>query len=500
MKQLTFNPLYAWALVATLVGGFVAFGFSLQAGVFILLFAAIAWYVWENPEEGFLLLLIALPILPMFKITQTIGTFTLIKDIIIFTLFFRLVVLPLLSRSLLYRRNIVLMPGMALIVWSIFAALRADSHILGLLRLRDIGLYIILYMAVLYLPSHSKEVMKRRLLWFSTGVGITLLAAIQQWFFAVDSAVLRFDPVRQIWIPRLSSTLAHPSIYGEYLVTALTLFASIVVSGISKKWKTLFTVACLIVLPAIFLTYSRAVWIGTAAAGGVMGAVYVAKKLHSRFSRPAVSQEHTKTAYKKRLGRPMVIILGLVIVAMAGFALVRYTPAGGLLRSIFDPTYGSNEERVEFLVRLIAPLSNTEAIVGRGLGDVTTQNFRAVDVTVLDIAEGDSRAVQLTKNTTLVDNQFLKTFVEMGIVGVGIYLWLYARITFIAIHRFFKANDSMQKIISLWALGFLAAFVIQALFIDIWDISPTNALFWIVVALASQNTSRKFDILTNKGY
>ncbi|MBI1833834.1 MAG: O-antigen ligase family protein [Candidatus Andersenbacteria bacterium] len=470
----TFNPVYGWALIAVLVASFVALTFSLQAGIFILLFTTIGWYTWRYPEEGFLLFLILMPILPMFKITQTIGTFSLIKDVIIFTLFARLFVVPLSTKTLQYRRNILFAPLITLAVWSAVSALRADSYILGMLRLRDIGLYMMLYFAVLYLPKHTSEAMRRRLLWFTIGVVITLGLAAWQWFFSVDSAVLRFDPVREIWIPRISSILAHPSIYGEYLIAAFTLFVSIVVYGQRNKqwWFILLTV---LTLPAIFLTYSRAVWIGTAAAVAAMAFVYMLRIFRGRLVN-TVNKVNTRR-------KSLMIIVSVIVCIAVGTLLLRFTPAGGLVRSIFDPTYQSNEERVEFFVRLIAPLSNTEAVVGRGLGDVIAQNFREVDLEAYDIAAGASRAVQLTKNTTLVDNQYLKTFIEMGVVGIVLYLWLYWRVAVTAIQSVKSSSDSLLGVVGLWAVGFVAAFAIQALFIDIWDIFPTNALFWINAAL-----------------
>lgn len=186
----------------------------------------------------------------------------------------------------------------------------------------------------------------------------------------------------------------------------------------------------------------------------------------------------------------LVAIVGIV-------AVLRFTPAGGLLRSIVDPTYGSNEERVEFLVRLVAPLTNRNAIIGNGLGDVIAQNFREVDLEAYDIAAGASRAVQLTKNTTLVDNQHLKTFIEMGVVGIGLYLWLYWRFAWNAVKTALRTSNT-NAAIGYWGVGFLAAFIIQGLFIDIWDIFPTNLLFWIIAALLSQTSLKSSTPAANR--
>lgn len=481
--------------MAVLASACIMLFVSFQLGFFLLIFAAMGWWAWENPESGFLFLLIAFPLLPLFKVTQTIGSFTLVKDIIILVLFFKLFLLPLLGKRLPYRRSILFGPVMALLAWTALETLRADSLTLGILRARDVILYLLLYFVVLYLPA-DERIWKRRLGWFVISFLVAALHAGYQWFFASDSAVLRFDPGRQIWIPRISSTFGHPSVYGEYLIAAATLFISCTLF-LKRKW--IFTLLTAISLPLIFLTYSRAVWIGFAAAVGVMGTVFAWR----RFTSPALPQGGL--SFVRRSTSPLEGEVGLqrpdevskkrwLFVGIALLAIIilfvfvlRFTPAGPLLRSAFDPTYKSNEERLEFAARLVAPMSNFDAIFGRGLGDVVQQKLLKTDVGAEEIAFGESREVQLAKDATLVDNQYLKTFVEMGLAGLMIYFWLFwsfVRGCWEAFHPSAHLR-SVQRVIGMWGLAFLATFAVQALFIDIWDIFPTNAMFWMVGGLVS---------------
>lgn len=458
MAETNVRSVFAWALLAVLVSACVMFFVSFQLGFFLLIFATVGWWVWKNPEEGFLLFMILAPGLSLFKATQTIGTVTLIKDVIILVLFVRVFLWPIFTKQLPYRRSILFGPALALVLWTAFETVWADSLTLGILRAREIILYLLLYLGVLYLPANTR-VWQRRLGWFTASFLITAVHAAYQWFFAGDSAVLRFDPGRQIWISRISSTFAHPSVYGEYLVAASALFLSGTLF-LKQKAKMLFGILFLITWPLIFLTYSRAVWLGFAAAIGVMGII--------------------------RFRGKRIWLAGLTGLAGGLVLLTFLTPAGSLLRSAFDPTYRSNQERLEFLARLIAPMSNSEAIFGRGLGNVIQQNFRSVDIGSEEITTGDSRQVQLAKDRTLVDNQYLKSFVELGLLGLVLYAWLFWRFFKACLELLRSTNDEARmtkKIIGLSGIGFLAAFVIQALFIDIWDIFPTNAMFWIIGGL-----------------
>lgn len=494
-----------WALITVLVAAFVALYFSLQLGVFVLLFALVGWWAWGRPEETFWLLIILSPLLSMFKATQTIGTVTLIKDVLILVLCARTFLWPLLTRRLPYRRSILFAPIAVLTAWTFFAAVRADNLTLGILRAREIVLYLLLYFGVLYL-DHSRTAWRQRLMWVVATFGVTSMLAVYQWFFAADSAVLRFDPGRSIWIPRISSTFAHPSVYGEYLVALAALWAALGVS-MRRWWHWLLFAAT---LPLIFLTYSRAVWIGLLGAGGVMGIFWIwtmitAKARSSQgldVALPSVQSASNSRSRSLASGEdrarfglrnaPVVkrsfAALGAIMALILVTILLRFTAAGPLLRSAFDPTYKSNVARLEFAVRLIAPMSNVEALIGRGLGDVVEQKLLRTNVGVEEITVGASRDVQLAKDQTLVDNQYLKSFVELGLIGLVIYAWLFWRFLTASWELVRSSGGEVQrlrKVIGLWAVGFLSAFVIQGLFIDIWDVFPTNAMFWIVGGLLS---------------
>ncbi len=121
-------------------------------------------------------------------------------------------------------------------------------------------------------------------------------------------------------------------------------------------------------------------------------------------------------------------------------------------------------------------------LVGKGLGNVITELRKGGDVSAVDIASGDSRTVQLSKDSTLVDNQYLKTFMEMGVVGIVFTFWIF--------WRFFLAARQASPALQILGIGFLASFMIQALFVDIWDVFPTNAIFWTLAAIISQQKSR----------
>jgi len=462
----TGKQLFSWVLLTLGVAMVLAAFVGVPAGLLAILFAATGWWVWQNPREAVLFFIVLAPILPMLKFTQAGGAITLLKDVIILTLFIRLVAWPLVTKTLAYRYNPLVSPLIALGTWVILGMLRADNVLLGVLRARDIILYVLLYLAVVQLPltrSYIRSIMR----WAGASLAVVLMLGVYQWFGAGDSAVLRFDPERLIWIPRISSVFAHPSVFGEYLLAAVAWLTAGWLVIKRQQIRIAFFIASIGLLPFIFLTYSRGVWIGYVATMATIAVAYVFSRSGRDFKRIFSG------ATMRSLG------IGLLIIAATSYM---FTPVGTFIRSSLDPTYASNAERLEFAARLIAPLSTTDALIGVGLGDVTAQNFRSVSVTTAAIAAGDARDVQLAKNATLVDSQHLKTFVELGFFGLLIYAWVYTQ----AVKASWQAalQDKVPiKILGLTTLGFIASFIIQGFFIDTWDIFPTNAIFWILAGL-----------------
>lgn len=454
------NPAFLLVVGAAAIALFASLFFSTQAGLFILAAAWIAAASFRCPKEAFFLLIFVAPLLPILKATQVASIVTPLKDVVIATLLIKTTILPIAQKRDPYRRNTLLVALALFLVWALVGFLRADSMVLGLLRLRD----LILYIPLLWIARQSLTALDdlRTFLRVVVGGGALVLLLVGLQFFAFpDGMVLRYDPVLGSWIPRASGTLAHPNLLGSYLLFLIPLAASLLLArSFSLRARTFSAIVAVVGLLALFFTYSRSGWIATAVALLALGALVVVLK--RRLILPGVV-----------LGGTMLLMLGTLVPGVRTF-----------LRTVADPTYPSNAERLEILAGLVATASPTSAIIGEGLGDVASATLRTVNISLTNIAAADVRQVQIAKARTFVDNAILKTWAELGVVGIALLLWITTRVIVLSWRESRTARTPEGRAFARALLATTSGLVALSFFLDVPEIFPVALYWWAFVGVA----------------
>lgn len=440
---------------------FLALFFSVQAG---LLFLAAAWLAvgtWRYPWPAFLLLVSVAPLLLGLKATVTLGAVTSLKDVVILTLFARV----LASRGSFLPIGLT-PPLVALLAWDLVALLRADAPVLGLLRFRDLVLYVPMIVVVLRLVSGEErrlETFLRVFLW--TGFGVLVLAAVQ-WVFLPDSMVLRFESARSTWVPRAASVMAHPNHLGAYLLFLVPLGGVLaVVRGVTRDLRVLGGGVALGGLVAAYATYSRSVWIALPLA--LLTIILVSGLRRRRWFAGGV-----------------LLLVGLVVLSLLLIPGPRER-----LRALADPTYASNRTRLDIVAESLADVSASGAVVGEGLGDTVRLLRRTAEISLHDVVSARARAVQGAKARTFVDNAVVKTWLEQGVVGVVFILWFGWRLFSTALAAARAESPPLLRSIALAFSGILLGLAALWWFLDVPDMFPVNLFFWTFAGVVAARSA-----------
>lgn len=455
--DLRFLAAFGVACVAT----FLALFFSAQAGLLVLAAAWLAVGTWRAPWPAFLLLIAVAPFLLILKATVVLGPITVLKDVVILTLLARMLVSerPRVPRALAF-------PVLTLVAWALVSFISADAFTLGLLRLRDLLLYVPMAFVGLSLVDSPVRVRTFLRLVLAVGALVLVLSAIQ-WVAFADGMVLRFDPGRSLWIPRASSVLAHPNILGGFLLFLLPLsVATVLQTEFSRRLRVGALLVTLASFVATYATYSRSAWIAVAAALATEAVLLVAVR-RPRF-----------------VGATVLAC----IVALAGLLLV---PAiRTLIVSVVDPAYESNRTRIEILLGSLAQVSNRGAILGEGLGDTARLLGRNADISLYELAAADARGAQIAKARTFLDNAVAKTLFEQGVVGLVLAGWVAARFFFTVVRAARPKQPPETRAIGLAFSSIIVGLAAMWLFLDVPDIFPVNLYFWTFAGLVASSRGK----------
>ena len=438
---------------------FSALFFSAQAGIFILGGAWLVALSWKYPKQVFWTLLFFAPILPLLKTTQTLSAVTPLKDFIIATLFIKVVIYPVFLKKDSYRRHNILLPIIFLCGYAVFAVLISNSHVLGILRLRDILLYIPMLWIGRMMVVSRKDFTDFLKIIFSS-VGLVIIFALVQFVFFADGMILRFNPSDSSWIPRASSVLAHPNILGSYLLCLLPLLFSF---SIYKFKSSLISKVILLLgflgLVAVYATYSRGVWIAFAG---------------------AILATGTLVVYQKKVLLFKVVLPIILIGVISVMAIPR---TRNLLRTVVDPTYASNQDRIAIMSQLVSEMSNVDALLGRGLGDIFESTNRDINISISDIASNNVQNIQTAKARTFVDNAVIKTWIETGLIGLLIVGWLVWGVVKNSWIGAVSGRTIEEKYFSTALFATTIGLLVLSFFLDIPETFPVALYWWMLVGV-----------------
>ena len=80
------------------------------------------------------------------------------------------------------------------------------------------------------------------------------------------------------------------------------------------------------------------------------------------------------------------------------------------------------------------------------------------------------------------DNDFLRSLGEVGMLGTAVFILIFIEIIK-KIVRLLRENDKFLRYFSIGTLSLILAFVINGLFIDVFEASKVASLFWMIVGL-----------------
>ncbi len=262
--------------------------------------------------------------------------------------------------------------------------------------------------------------------YIATGYGF--IQWIDTTFFPPPSIGSGIDPFIWRWAfsNRVFSTYGNPNFFGNFLV----LIFPILLSQFLKTRSFLYIPVILLDVFCVYFTYTKGAWIGFGITSVVFLAIYI--YFFTKFDKKKVLKIYVGLA-----------LLAVLIVA----SVVFYAKKSSLTSVPFRvATWLSTWEMIE-----------THPAVGTGTG-VFKVIYPAYRRPIIFHLEGKHNT-----ETDHAENEHLEQVMDHGILGAGIFYWIIAFVSFIALRALkFKAEDVKNKkpLDSAYdILGYLAAFL-----------------------------------------
>ena len=293
-----------------------------------------------------------------------------------------------------------------------------------------------LLMIVMLNAIKNKQQLDTIIYFIIAGITIASLYGIWQYINGIEVDVRLVDVTVSGSIRRVFSTMGNPNNYAEYLILALPFYAAAFFNTKKDLTRTAILVLSALPLLNLYLTSSRASWIG------FMVAVFVFIFLINR----------------KLI--PVFIILGVAMIPFIPDSIIRRL---GTIGRDSSSLYRVNIWRGSF--RMLKDYWVTG--IGRGPGPFTKliNNYVTLD---------------LPTHAHMVP---LQIWLEKGLVGILSFVWLIARLVKKGMTSIFHKRDKYLSNIMAASIASLAGILTFGMVEYVWFYSRVQSMFWIVVGI-----------------
>ncbi len=323
--------------------------------------------------------------------------------------------------------------------------INSPDYSIALEGFRAIVQYMLWYFVVIQLLRGEKTA-KGVTTFFVIVVGLLALHGIYQYIIGVEMPAGWVDQNEAGVRTRVYSIFTSPNIFGSLLTLASPMAISLAVVNKNTKGKILFAIIVLCMMASLVFTSSRGAWIGFAVAIGI----YVLLK-------------------DKRLIIPCIVCVVLVVVAVPS--------VGNRISYMLSPEYIESSLKGGRLVRWITGLKifANQPVFGIGLGHFG--GAVAINHDLQTIV--DTEVVK----TFYMDNYWLKTAVESGIVGFSAFAALMYSVVVNGFRTMKIASTKLSRELSTGIMAGLCGVIVHNFFENVFEVPMMTSLFWMFVAV-----------------
>jgi len=362
--------------------------------------------------------------------------------------------------------------------------INAVSPVIGLLGIRQIVRFIILFFVTIYLDPEERFI--KNLTWalftvmlFQAALGVVQSVAggrLDEYLIPSErrfyESIQLTSGVEQFWSPgtRVFATMGRYDQLGTFLCFFALLAIGLMYRSSDRTERRRLGILALAVMPALALTLSRASWFGFALGLFVIGGILMKD-------------------WRVRYGYAAVIVAAVGYLAVTGLT-VRYlidSPEQTTVERFFEAFsyerwrgeyYGLG--RLFWIVQTPTVVVRSSPLFGVGPGQYGGGAVAALGNT--HVYEQLNLPFGVYGSEGYIDNNWFSLWGETGTIGLGFYLWMFIALGSAALVVAHRSKDPFLKGLALGYVGCILAVSFQALLATYLEVRTLALYFWLYSA------------------
>ncbi len=279
--------------------------------------------------------------------------------------------------------------------------------------------------------------------------------------------------IRNIGRQQVFGLFGNVNFFAEYLIIPLPIAVSLFFASQNKFKKILLLVAILAMGTSLTVTFTRSSYLGFGVSLIFMAILFMTLQ--------------GKSFIKDNKKFFIIILVAIIIITLLFIIPNPFNKSGTIIYKIKSRISVSQFIQNSYTIRsrianwkFTTLMIKDNPLLGSGIG---TYKYNSLRYQARFLEQGQNRSIYPYVFATKTHNEYLQLWAELGIVGLGIFIWLIISYFYYGLRFIKRVKSRYKQGIIIGLMGAVVAVLIDGIFGFPLHLPATIVLFWLALAL-----------------